>query len=98
MRVSKADRSHVVALQRDALAVTDRPILRQQPHLLDLDQGTNIGYHFTAFVRSSETPSGIVWTKGCRFDWAAQYVRLEPGRSQARMLGGIGADTGQEPG
>jgi hypothetical protein len=42
MRASKADGSQVVALRRDALAVTDRPILRQQPHLLDLDQGTNI--------------------------------------------------------
>jgi hypothetical protein len=42
MRASKADGSQVVALRRDALAVTDRRILRQQPHLLDLDQGTNI--------------------------------------------------------
>ena len=53
----------------DPKLACDRPILGRQPHLLDLDQGTNIEYHFTAFVRSSETPSGIVWTKGCRFDW-----------------------------
>jgi class 3 adenylate cyclase len=34
---------------------------------------------------------------GC-LDWAAQCVRLESGRSQARVLGGTGADTGKHAG
>jgi hypothetical protein len=64
----------------------DWPILRQQPHLLDLDQEPILNTISLLLVRNAARRHPLSFG-----------VRLESGRSQARALGGTGADTRHAP-